>query len=238
MRSLNPPRARPSPPRRGTPPLSCPSFLPSRRRRSPNTRASKARRRRPVKALRATRHRVHRYVANRRTFARSRGPPGRPTTMRRCATRSRIHRRGAGAARPSLHQPRPARVRPGQPARDRQGGAFCPLFAVFGDGAAALPGGVRRRRRRPARGPSTAPRASARGEALRARLPRLRRRLDRPGRRRPHRLRVGLQRADQGAAARPPRRLPRAVDPLHPLRQAAARGGAATATTATRSSGP
>ncbi len=81
-------------------------------------------------------------------------------------------------------------------------------------------------------------RGRARRGALRTRLPRLRRRLDRPGRRRPRRLRVGLQHPHQGPAARPPRRLPGAVDPLHPLRQAAARGAAATATTATTSSAP
>ena len=40
------------------------------------------------------------------------------------------------------------------------------------------------------------------------------------------------------AAARPPRRLPRAVDPLHPLRQADRRRAAATATTATSELGP
>ena len=68
-------------------------------------------------------------------------------------------------------------------------------------------------------------RGRARGGALRAGLPRLRRRLDRPGRRRPRRLRVGLQHPHQAAAARPPRRLPGAVDPLHPLRQAAAEDG-------------
>ena len=57
-------------------------------------------------------------------------------------------------------------------------------------------------------------------QALRADLPRLRRRLGGPARRRAHRLRVGLERDDQGAPARPAGRLPRAVDALHPLRRA------------------
>ena len=51
-------------------------------------------------------------------------------------------------------------------------------------------------------------------------LPRLRRRLRRPARRRPRRLRVGLQRDDQGAPAPADRRLPRAVHALHRLRRA------------------
>ena len=75
------------------------------------------------------------------------------------------------------------------------------------------------RRRRPV---GDAPVRRRRGRtgrpALRAHLHRLRRRLGRPARRRPPRLRVGQQRPHQGPAARPPRRLPRAVDPLHPLR--------------------
>ena len=63
-------------------------------------------------------------------------------------------------------------------------------------------------------------RGRARGEALRADLRRLRRRLGRAARRRPRRLRVGVERADQGPAAAAARRLPRAVDPLHRLRRA------------------
>ena len=79
-------------------------------------------------------------------------------------------------------------------------------------------------------------RGRARRAALRADLPRLRRRLGRAARRRARRLRVGLERADEGAAAPAARRLPRAVDALHRLRRADARA-AATATTATRRSG-
>ena len=130
-----------------------------------------------------------------------------------------LHRRRARPARAPFHEPRPARLLPRQPPRDGQGRALRPLLALPGDAAAAVPGRVRRRRagRRAAvrRG-----RGRARRGPLRARLHRLRRRLDRPGRRRPRRLRVGLERAHEGAAARPARRLPRAVDPLHPLRPA------------------
>ena len=66
-------------------------------------------------------------------------------------------------------------------------------------------------------------RGRARRAALRADLPRLRRRLGRPARRRARRLRVGLQRADEGPAAPAAGRLPRAVDALHRLRRADAR---------------
>ena len=150
-----------------------------------------------------------------------------------------IHPRGAGPPRPALHQSGPPGVRPGQPAGDRQGGAFCPLFAVFRDRAAPLPGGVRRRRagRRAAlrRGGGR-----ARREAVRAGLPRLRRRLDRPGRRRPHRLRVGLQHPHQGrcsAAASPPTSSSRpATSPT--TSRCPRTPAAATATTATSGSGP
>ena len=60
----------------------------------------------------------------------------------------------------------------------------------------------------------------ARAQALRAHLHRLRRRLGGAARRRAHRLRVGLERDDEAAPARPAGRLPRAVDPLHGLRRA------------------
>ena len=64
----------------------------------------------------------------------------------------------------------------------------------------------------------------ARAQALRAHLHRLRRRLGGPARRRPHRLRVGLERDDEAAPARPAGRLPRAVHALHALRRADGRG--------------
>ncbi|MEJ7715564.1 MAG: hypothetical protein WKF40_07615 [Thermoleophilaceae bacterium] len=57
-------------------------------------------------------------------------------------------------------------------------------------------------------------------QALRAHLPGLRRRLGGPARRRAHRLRVRLQRHDQGAPARSAGLLPGAVHALHPLRRA------------------
>ena len=60
-------------------------------------------------------------------------------------------------------------------------------------------------------------------QALRAHLPRLRRRLGGPARRRAHRVRVRVERDDQAAPARPPGRLPRAVHALHPLRRRDAR---------------
>ena len=66
-------------------------------------------------------------------------------------------------------------------------------------------------------------RGRARGAALRAHLRRLRRRLGGPARRRPHRLRVGLQRAHEDPPAAAPGRLPRAVHALHRLRRADAR---------------
>ena len=57
--------------------------------------------------------------------------------------------------------------------------------------------------------------------ALREGVPRVRRRLGGPARRRAPGLRAGLQRPDQGARAGPAHGLPRAVDPLHRLRQPA-----------------
>ena len=62
------------------------------------------------------------------------------------------------------------------------------------------------------------------GTAVRENLPRLRRRLGRAARWRARRLRVGLERADEGAAAAAARRLPGAVDALHRLRRADAGG--------------
>ena len=131
-----------------------------------------------------------------------------------------LHRRGASSARAPLHEPRPAGLRPGQPAGDGQGRAVRPLLALSGHPAPPLPGGVRGREGTERRAGLRRRRGRARGGPLRAGLHRLRRRLDRPGRRRPRRLRVGLQRAHQDPSARPARRLPRAVDPLHPLRPA------------------
>ena len=97
------------------------------------------------------------------------------------------------------------------------------LFARYsrypGHAAAAVPRRVRATRV-PEGGAVGRPRGRARGAALRAHLRRLRRRLGGAARRRPRRLRVGLERADQGPAAAAARRLPRAVDALHRLRRA------------------
>ena len=109
-----------------------------------------------------------------------------------CATRSKPSPRPSGAAlEPHFTQPRPARVRAVEPARDGQGRAVRPLLALPGHAAAALPRRVRRRRPRGGRALRRR-RGRAGRAALRADLPRLRRRLGRPARRRPHRLRVGV----------------------------------------------
>ena len=159
------------------------------------------------------------------------------TTMRRCAIRSSTSPpRSERSSRPIS----PTSTVPSSPwstCRRPSKARFLPAIRAIPGPCGGSTWRSSPATRRPAAGPSTATRASARGAALRARLRRLRRRLDRPGRRRPRRLRVGLQRPHQGAAARPARRLPRAVDPLHPLRPAAARA-AATATTATSELGP
>ena len=62
---------------------------------------------------------------------------------------------------------------------------------------------------------------AARRAALREGLRRVRRRLGGPARRRPPRLRAGLQRALQGARVGPPHGVPRAVDALHRLQPTA-----------------
>ena len=56
--------------------------------------------------------------------------------------------------------------------------------------------------------------------ALRPRVPRVRRRLGRPARRRAPRVRAGVEPAHEGARTRPAHGLPRAVDALHPVRLA------------------
>src|SRR5262249_33316056 len=57
-----------------------------------------------------------------------------------------VHGSRARAAPSLLHQSRSARVRTGQPPRDRQGGAVRPLLALSRDAAPAVPRRVRRRR--------------------------------------------------------------------------------------------
>ena len=76
------------------------------------------------------------------------------------------------------------------------------------------PRGRGRRRRGPRRRRHAAGRA-----ALRARVRRVRRRLGGPARRRAPGLRGRVEHPDQGAGVGPAHGLPRAVDPLHPLRR-------------------
>ena len=151
--------------------------------------------------------------------------PGRPRRGRHydraaCATRSsRSPRRAAPCSSPtsptstapcsaSSTCPRRSRARCSRATRAIRGRCAASILEEF---AADVPEGGR---------PFDGVEGERAAGPLRARLHRLRRRLDRPGRRRPRRLRVGLQRAHQDASARPAGRLPRAVDPLHPLRQA------------------
>ena len=72
-----------------------------------------------------------------------------------------LHGGRARAAPPPLHEPRPARVRARQPARDGQGGAVRALFALPRDAPAAVPRGVRRRSPATRRRCTTRARASA-----------------------------------------------------------------------------
>ncbi len=145
----------------------------------------------------------------------SSSPPTSPTSTGRCSPSSTCRRRSRG--------------RCSRATRATQGSVRRLYLDEF---AADVPSGGR-----PVRGRG----GRAGGGPLRAGLHRLRRRLDRPGRRRPPRLRVRLEHPHQAPPARPARRLSRAVDPLHPLRLAA-RGPAsrtspgAGATTATPSS--
>ena len=76
----------------------------------------------------------------RRYRGRAHGLPGRE-----------LHRRGARAARPPLHEPRPAGVRAGQPAGDGEGRDVRPLLALPGHAAPAVPRRVRGSEAAPAR---------------------------------------------------------------------------------------
>ena len=132
--------------------------------------------------------------------------------------RRELQRFRARRACPALHEPRLARVRAGGPAGDGEGGAVRPLLALPGHAAAAVPGRVRRRLDRPGAAVRRR-RGRARGQALRAHLPGLRRRLGGPAGRRAHRVRVRVERDDQAAPARAAGLLPRAVHALHPVRR-------------------
>ena len=132
----------------------------------------------------------------------------------------RFTHRGAGGPAPVLHQPRRPGVRAREPARGREGRALRPLLPVakslrrlFLDefvGDLDLTGDLSRRRDH---------RAATGGGALRPGVPRVRRRLGRPARRRAPRVRAGVEPAHQGPRVGPAHGVPRAVDPLHPLRQ-------------------
>ena len=123
----------------------------------------------------------------------------------------------SGPPRAAFHEPRPARLRARQPARDGQGRAVRALLALPGHAAPAVPRRVRRLAAGGARRAVRRRRGRARRAALRADLPRLRRRLGRPARRGARRVRVGLQRPDEGppapAAGAPTSSSPRATSP-------------------------
>ena len=150
--------------------------------------------------------------------------PRRRVLRREPLRRRGVHARRGGHPPPVLHEPRRPGLRPGQPARGREGRAVRPLLALGQEPAPPVPRRVRRRprpHRRPHRRRHRRP-APGRG-ALRAGVLRVRRRLGRPARRRAPRLRAGVEPADQGARVGPADGLPRAVDPLHRLRLAARR---------------
>ena len=136
--------------------------------------------------------------------------------------RRALHR-GRGGRPPALrHQPRPAGVCPGQPARGGQGSALRPLLALAQEPAPALPRRVRRGPRRLGRRHGRRHgRPGARRAALREGLRRVRRRLGGAARRRPPRLRAVVQRAVEGARVGTAHGLPRAVDALHRVQPAA-----------------
>ena len=135
-----------------------------------------------------------------------------------------VHRRGSGDAAAVLHESRRPRLRAHEPARSREGRAVRALLPLRQEPAPPVPRRVRRRPR-PHRRPHGRRdrRPEARGRALRTRLPRIRRRLGRPARRRAPCVRAGVEPAHEGARVGPPHGVPRAVDALHPVRLAAAR---------------
>src|SRR3954462_12281328 len=74
-------------------------------------------------------------TAGRRALVR----PWRPNGL----SRRDLHPRGARAPRAAFHEPRPARVRPGEPAGDGEGRAVLALLALPRHPAAAFFGRVR-----------------------------------------------------------------------------------------------
>ena len=137
-----------------------------------------------------------------------------------CLRRRGLHRRRGRRPAAVLHQPRRAGVRPGQPARGGEGRPVRPVQPLAQEPAPAVPRRVRRRPRHHRRPQHRRHRRAAPGRgALRPGVPRVRRRLGRPARRRAPRLRAGVEPADQGARVGPADVVPRAVHPLHRLRR-------------------
>ncbi len=100
-----------------------------------------------------------------------------------------VHRQRSRSSAAVLHESRRAGVRPDQPARGREGRVVRPLLALGQEPAPPVSRRIRRRsrsHRRPHRRRHRRPQAG-RGP-LRTRLPRVRRRLRRPARRRPPRM--------------------------------------------------
>ena len=127
--------------------------------------------------------------------------------------------------RAARHEPRPAGVRAGQPAR-RPSRARCSRATRATRGRCGGCSSTSSPTRCP-RSPAgfDGERGRARGGALRPHLRRLRRRLGRPARRGARRRRVVLERPHEDPPAPAPGRLPRAVHALHRLRRADGAGG-------------
>ena len=100
--------------------------------------------------------------AGRRSAPRSIPRPNLGPPMAAPLRQRAVDRRGGRRPPAVLHQPRRARLRPGQPARGGQGGPVRPLLPHHEEPAAAVPRRVRRRpRHRPATSRSTPPWASS-----------------------------------------------------------------------------
>ena len=112
-----------------------------------------------------------------------------------------------------------------QPAGDDEGRAVRALLALPGHAAAPVPGRVRRLAAGAAGAAAHGDEGARSARAVRDGVRRLRGRLGGPARRRAHRLRVGLERAHEGPPAPAARRLPGAVDALHPPTTAPMPGG-------------
>ncbi len=136
-----------------------------------------------------------------------------------------VDARGAGDPAAILHQPGWAGLRAREPARGRQGRTVRSVLAHDQVAAPALPRRVREGH--PRLQHHGLGRDRARGEAVRQRVLRVRRRLGRAARRRAPGVRAGLPAARQGDRVGAPGGVPRAVDALHALRRPARRAVAA-----------